>query len=82
MGTSHRHRNRRRLWQHDRDPLGNQRPGEPRRRPRQRRVGATYHCLGENDGLVVYDKPTLQKCYDLFAASPQRLFSPTRRRNT
>lgn len=31
-----------------------------------RRVGATYHCLGENDGLVVYDKPTLQKCYDLF----------------
>jgi LmbE family N-acetylglucosaminyl deacetylase len=29
-------------------------------------IGATYHCLGETDGLVVYDKPTLQKCYDLF----------------
>jgi LmbE family N-acetylglucosaminyl deacetylase len=29
-------------------------------------VGATYHCLDERDGLVVYDKPTLQKTIDLF----------------
>ena len=30
------------------------------------RIGATYHCLGEPDGFVVYDKPTLRKVYDLF----------------
>jgi LmbE family N-acetylglucosaminyl deacetylase len=30
------------------------------------RIGATYHCLDERDGLVVYDKATLQKVYDLF----------------
>jgi LmbE family N-acetylglucosaminyl deacetylase len=29
-------------------------------------IGATYHCLDERDGLVVYDKPTLQKAVDLF----------------
>jgi LmbE family N-acetylglucosaminyl deacetylase len=29
-------------------------------------IGATYHCLGERDGLVVYDKPTIQKSVDLF----------------
>ena len=29
-------------------------------------IGATYHCLGEPDGRVVYDKPTLQKAIDLF----------------
>jgi LmbE family N-acetylglucosaminyl deacetylase len=29
-------------------------------------IGATYHCLDERDGLVVYDKPTLQKAIDLF----------------
>jgi LmbE family N-acetylglucosaminyl deacetylase len=29
-------------------------------------IGATYHCLGEGDGLVVYDKPTIQKTVDLF----------------
>ena len=29
-------------------------------------IGAAYHCLDEGDGLVVYDKPTLQKCFDLF----------------
>jgi len=28
-------------------------------------LGATYHCLDERDGFVVYDKPTLQKCVDL-----------------
>ena len=29
-------------------------------------IGATYECLDERDGFVVYDKPTLQKTYDLF----------------
>ena len=29
-------------------------------------IGATYHCLGEGDGLVVYDKGTIQKTVDLF----------------
>src|SRR5947199_113448 len=29
-------------------------------------IGATYHCLDERDGLVVYDKPTLRKSIDLF----------------
>src|SRR5689334_18670120 len=29
-------------------------------------IGAHYHCLDERDGLVVYDKPTLQKSIDLF----------------
>ncbi|MGD9632484.1 MAG: PIG-L deacetylase family protein [Pirellulales bacterium] len=29
-------------------------------------IGATYHSLGERDGLVVYDKPTIRKTIDLF----------------
>ncbi|NNM87411.1 MAG: PIG-L family deacetylase [Phycisphaerae bacterium] len=29
-------------------------------------IGATYHCLDERDGMVVYDKPTVQKTIDLF----------------
>jgi LmbE family N-acetylglucosaminyl deacetylase len=29
-------------------------------------IGGTYHCLGERDGFVVYDKATLRKCIDLF----------------
>src|SRR5688572_5752142 len=29
-------------------------------------IGGVYHCLDERDGLVVYDKPTLQKSIDLF----------------
>lgn len=29
-------------------------------------IGAEYYCLDERDGLIVYDKPTLQKCIDLF----------------
>src|SRR5262249_8917103 len=24
-------------------------------------IGASYHCLGEGDGLVIYEKPTIQK---------------------
>ena len=29
-------------------------------------IGGTYHCLGEQDGMVVYDKTALQKSFDLF----------------
>lgn len=29
-------------------------------------LGARYHCLGEQDGRVIYDKPTVQKAIDLF----------------
>ena len=29
-------------------------------------IGATYHCLAELDGLVVYDKPTILKIADFF----------------
>ena len=29
-------------------------------------IGASYHCLEERDGLVVYDRPTIQKAVDLF----------------
>jgi LmbE family N-acetylglucosaminyl deacetylase len=39
-------------------------------------IGATYHCLDERDGYVVYDKPTLRKCYDLFRrVAPQLVFT-------
>jgi LmbE family N-acetylglucosaminyl deacetylase len=29
-------------------------------------IGATYHCIDERDGMIVYDKPTIQKVVDLF----------------
>jgi LmbE family N-acetylglucosaminyl deacetylase len=29
-------------------------------------IDATYHCLGERDGLVIYDQPALRKCIELF----------------
>lgn len=29
-------------------------------------IGAQYHCLNEQDTLVCYDKPTLQKAFDTF----------------
>lgn len=29
-------------------------------------IGATYHCLGEQDGFVIYDKSTIRKAIDLF----------------
>ncbi|NLX96276.1 MAG: PIG-L family deacetylase [Rhodopirellula sp.] len=29
-------------------------------------IGATYHCIDEKDGFVVYDKAALRKTYDLF----------------
>lgn len=39
-------------------------------------IGATYHCLDERDGLVCYDKPTIQKAVDLFRRlSPALVFT-------
>ena len=39
-------------------------------------IGATYHCLDERDGFVVYDKPTLRKCIDLFRrVAPSLVFT-------
>ena len=39
-------------------------------------LGATYHCLGELDDRVVYDKPTVQKSIDLFRqVSPALVFT-------
>ena len=32
-------------------------------------IGGEYHCLDERDAMVVYDKPTLQKAYDLYSFS-------------
>ncbi len=29
-------------------------------------IGAHYHCLDELDGRVAYDRPTIQKTFDLF----------------
>jgi len=42
-------------------------------------IGAAYHCLDERDGFVVYDKPTLQKVYDLFRrVAPGLVFTHAR----
>ena len=39
-------------------------------------IGAAYHCLDERDGLIVYDKPTVQKTIDLFRrVAPQLVFT-------
>jgi LmbE family N-acetylglucosaminyl deacetylase len=39
-------------------------------------IGAEYHCLDERDGLVVYDKPTVQKAIDLFRrVAPSLVFT-------
>src|SRR2546421_11286368 len=39
-------------------------------------IGAEYHCLDERDGLVVYDKPTIQKAIDLFRrVAPSLVFA-------
>jgi LmbE family N-acetylglucosaminyl deacetylase len=39
-------------------------------------IGATYHCLDERDGLVVYDKPTIRKATDLFRrVAPSLVFT-------
>jgi len=40
------------------------------------RIGGAYHCLDERDGFIVYDKPTLQKAYDLFRrVAPSLVFT-------
>ncbi len=40
------------------------------------RIGATYHCIDERDGFVVYDKPALHKTYDLFRrVAPSLVFT-------
>jgi LmbE family N-acetylglucosaminyl deacetylase len=37
---------------------------------------ASYHCLNEDDGFVVYDKPTLHKCVDLLRRiAPSLMFT-------
>ena len=47
------------------------------------RIGATYHCLDERDGFVVYDRATLRKTYDLFRrVAPSLVFAQLRRRIT
>lgn len=39
-------------------------------------IGATYHCLGEDDLFVVYDKPTIRKTMDLFRrVAPSLVFA-------
>jgi LmbE family N-acetylglucosaminyl deacetylase len=39
-------------------------------------IGATYHCLDERDGFVVYDKPTIRKAVDLFRrVAPSLVFA-------
>lgn len=39
-------------------------------------LGGTYHCLDERDGLVVYDKPSIQKAADLFRrVAPSLVFT-------
>jgi LmbE family N-acetylglucosaminyl deacetylase len=40
------------------------------------KIGATYHCLDEKDGFVVYDKPTIRKTMDLFRrVAPSLVFT-------
>lgn len=42
-------------------------------------IGAEYHCLGEMDGMVVYDRPTLRKTIDLFrTVAPGLVFTHAR----
>jgi len=39
-------------------------------------IGATYHCIDERDGLVVYDKEALRKTIDLFRrVAPSLVFT-------
>jgi LmbE family N-acetylglucosaminyl deacetylase len=39
-------------------------------------IGATYHCLDERDGMVVFDKASLTKTVDLFRrVTPQLVFT-------
>ena len=39
-------------------------------------IGATYHCIDERDGFVVYDKPAMAKTFDLFRrVAPSLVFT-------
>ena len=39
-------------------------------------IGAAYHCIDERDGLVVYDRPSIQKTADLFRrVAPSLVFA-------
>jgi LmbE family N-acetylglucosaminyl deacetylase len=39
-------------------------------------VGGMYHCLGENDGMVVYDRTSVQRSIDLFRrVAPSLVFT-------
>src|SRR6201999_3893650 len=49
---------------HDRWQISSIRTGEGRKAAAM--IDATYHCLGEEDLLVVYDKPTIRKAIQLF----------------
>ncbi len=43
-------------------------------------IGATYHCIDERDGMVVYDKPSIQKTVDLFRrVAPALVFTHAHR---
>jgi LmbE family N-acetylglucosaminyl deacetylase len=40
-------------------------------------IGATYHCLDEGDGMIVYDKASIRKATDLFRqVAPSLVFVP------
>ena len=42
-------------------------------------IGATYHCLGENDGYIVYDKASIRKSMDMFRMiAPSLVFTHPR----
>lgn len=39
-------------------------------------IGGQYHCLGEADGFVVYDRPAIRKAMDLFRrVAPSLVFT-------
>lgn len=43
-------------------------------------IGGTYHCIDEHDGMVVYDKPAIQKTVDLFRrVAPSLVFTHAHR---
>ena len=59
---------------HDRWQISAIRTGEAARATAL--IGASYHCLGEGDLFVVYDKPTLRKTIDLFRqVAPSLVFT-------
>ena len=58
----------------DRWAIAARRTGEAREAAKL--IGATYHCLDEADGLVVYDKASVQKAIDLFRrVAPSLVFT-------